>query len=140
MRRAEGIIFTLGPLGEARKAPALAQLVEVVQTPRQHLVHVRLVARVEDEDVVRRPEHAVQGDRELDDAEVGAEVWAIALGLANARLAADREAIEKTRAGMEAAQAALHPRGARKIRQARLHRQRRRGHGQVFVSGWNRRP
>lgn len=38
-------------------------------------------------------------------AEVGAEVWAIALGLANARLAADREAIEKTRAGMEAAQA-----------------------------------
>lgn len=38
-------------------------------------------------------------------AELGAEVWAIALELANGRLAAEREALEKARADMESAQA-----------------------------------
>jgi len=51
---------------------------------------------------LRDPAPQVVADRL---AEVGAEIWAIALGLANARLAADRDAIEKTRADMEAAQA-----------------------------------
>lgn len=37
--------------------------------------------------------------------EVGAELWAIALELANARLSSEREALEKARADMEAAQA-----------------------------------
>lgn len=35
-------------------------------------------------------------------AEVGAEVWSIALELANARLAAEREALDKARADLEA--------------------------------------
>ena len=38
-------------------------------------------------------------------AEVGAELWAIALELANARLSSEREALEKARSDMEAAQA-----------------------------------
>jgi len=38
-------------------------------------------------------------------AEVGTELWAIALELANARLSSEREALEKVRADMEAAQA-----------------------------------
>jgi len=38
-------------------------------------------------------------------AEVGVELWAIALELANARLSSEREALEKVRADMEAAQA-----------------------------------
>ena len=40
----------------------------------QHLVHVGLVAGVEDDRVVRRVEDAVQREGELDHAEVGAEV------------------------------------------------------------------
>jgi colicin import membrane protein len=37
-------------------------------------------------------------------AEVGADIWAMALELANTRLAAEREALEKARADMEAGQ------------------------------------
>ena len=37
-------------------------------------------------------------------AELGADVWAVALDLANARLAVEREALEKARAELEAAE------------------------------------
>ena len=51
---------------------------------------------------LREPAPQAVGDRL---AEVGADIWAMALGLANSRLAAEREALEKARADMEAAQA-----------------------------------
>ena len=51
---------------------------------------------------LREPAPQAVGDRL---AEVGADIWAMALGLANSRLAAERESLEKARADMEAAQA-----------------------------------
>ena len=51
---------------------------------------------------LREPAPQAVGDRL---AEVGADIWAIALGLANSRLASEREALEKARADMETAQA-----------------------------------
>ena len=63
-------------LGAARVAgePSLgAQAAEVV-APGEQLVHVGLVPGVEHHRVVGRGEHPVDRDRQLDDAEVGAEV------------------------------------------------------------------
>jgi hypothetical protein len=57
----------------ARQAVALAQPREVLPAGQQ-LVDVRLVARVEHDRVAGRLEHPVDRDRQLDDAEVGAEV------------------------------------------------------------------
>ena len=51
---------------------------------------------------LREPAPQAVGERL---AEVGADIWAMALGLANSRLATEREAMEKARADMEAAQA-----------------------------------
>lgn len=48
---------------------------------------------------IREPAPQAVADRL---AEVGAEVWSIALELANARLASEREALEKARADLEA--------------------------------------
>lgn len=48
---------------------------------------------------IREPAPQAVADRL---AEVGAEVWSIALELANARLAAEREALDKARADLEA--------------------------------------
>jgi chromosome segregation ATPase len=50
---------------------------------------------------LREPAPQAVGDRL---AEVGADIWTMALALANTRLAAEREALEKARAEMEAAQ------------------------------------
>ena len=68
-------------LGYPDRPPCFLQLAEVVPAGQQ-LVHVGLVAGVEDDRVPRRVEDAVQRDGELDDAEVGAEV---AAGLATPR-------------------------------------------------------
>ena len=65
----------LAALRVAGETTADAQVGEVL-SPRQELVHVGLVAGVEDEGVVRRGEDPVQRDRELDHAEIGAEVTA----------------------------------------------------------------
>jgi colicin import membrane protein len=51
---------------------------------------------------LREPAPQAVGERL---AEVGADIWAMALGLANSRLAAERESLEKARADMDAAQA-----------------------------------
>jgi chromosome segregation ATPase len=51
---------------------------------------------------LREPAPAAVGERL---AAVGADIWALALELANSRLAAEREALEKARVDMNAAQA-----------------------------------
>jgi chromosome segregation ATPase len=51
---------------------------------------------------LREPAPQAVGERL---AEVGADIWALALELANGRLTAEREALEKARAEMQAAQA-----------------------------------
>ncbi len=68
MGRAERVVFALGALGEARQAAALAERPDAVAPPGQDLVRIGLVSDVPDQAVVRRVEHVVQGDRELDDA------------------------------------------------------------------------
>ena len=84
----------------ARQAALLAQVVEVVAATRQHLVDVGLMAGVEDDRVVRRVEHPVQRERQLDDAEVGAEMSTGCSDLVNQELtdlaSADRSAATAT--------------------------------------------
>ncbi len=72
--RAEGVVFALGALGETRQAPALAQGADAVAPAGEDLVRIGLVADVPDDDVVRRVEHVVQGDRQLDHAQARAQV------------------------------------------------------------------
>src|SRR6202011_5778700 len=68
------VVVAFGPRGVARQAVLLAQRVEVMAAAGQHLVHVRLMARVEDDRVVRRIEYAMKRQRELDHAEVGPQM------------------------------------------------------------------
>ena len=63
-------------LGEARQAAALAQGADAVAPAGEDLVRIGLVADVPDQTVARRVEHVVQRDRQLDDAEPGAEMAA----------------------------------------------------------------
>ena len=74
MRGAEGVVFALGALGEAGESAAHAQRADLVAPAGQDLVRVALMADVPDQAIARRIEEIVQGDRQLDDAEAGAEV------------------------------------------------------------------
>ena len=66
----------LGLAGVAGQPALLTQGREVGGAPGQDLVDVGLVAGVEDDPVRRRVEDAVDGEGQLDDAEVGSEVAA----------------------------------------------------------------
>ena len=72
----DDVVLALGLARVAGEAAALAEQVEAVLPAGDDLVHVRLVPGVEQDAVVRRVEHPVQGERELDHAEVRAEVAA----------------------------------------------------------------
>ena len=81
MAGAEGIVGALGAVEEAGEPVALADAAEAVAVAAgEQLVDVALVGDVEDELVARCIENAVQGDRELDHAEVGPEVPAVVRG------------------------------------------------------------
>ena len=73
------VVLGLGPAGVARQPAGLAELVEAVAPAGDELVDVGLVAGVPQDDVAGRVEHPMEGERELDDAEVRSEVPA-ALG------------------------------------------------------------
>jgi hypothetical protein len=75
VRALDDVVGALGAAGIAGQAARLAQPGEVLP-PGQQLVHVRLVAGVEDDGVPGRVEHPVDRDGQLDDAEVRAEVAA----------------------------------------------------------------
>ena len=72
--RLNPVVFALGPRRITRQPTLFPQRFEVRGATGQHLVHVGLVAGVEDDRVMRRIEYSVQRQRQLDDAEVGAEV------------------------------------------------------------------
>ena len=106
MRGLDDVVRALGPLRIAGEATAGTELREVL-TAGEQLVDVRLVPGVEDDGVVRRVEDAVQGDRQLDHAEIGAEVAAGARDVLDQELAHlagepgqlfDRQRVEVTRA------------------------------------------
>ena len=71
----------------SRTARRLAQPLEALDPAGEHLVHVGLVPGVEDDRLARRAEHPVQGDGQLDAAEVGAEVAAGLRDAADQRVA-----------------------------------------------------
>ena len=75
VRVLDDVVLGLGAARVAGDALPRAQPAEVVASGQQ-LVDVGLVPGVEDDRVARRVEDAVQGDGQLDDAEVGAEVSA----------------------------------------------------------------
>ena len=70
------VVLGLGPARVAREAAGLAEVDEVVAAAGDDLVDVGLVAGVPQEDVAGRVEHPVDGERELDGAQVGAQVAA----------------------------------------------------------------
>ena len=76
MGGAEGVVFAFGALGEARQAAGLAQRADAVAPSGQDLVRIGLVANVPDQTVSGRIEDPMQGDRQFDHAEAGAEVAA----------------------------------------------------------------
>ncbi len=73
------VVRALGAAGIARQAVGPTQRREVLPATGHDLVHVGLVAGVPQQDVVGRVEHAVQRERQLDDAQVRAEVAAARL-------------------------------------------------------------
>ena len=75
MRALHDVVPGSSALRVAGEPAARAELREVLP-PGEQLVDVRLVAGVEDEGVGGRVEDAVDRDRQLDDAEVRAEVAA----------------------------------------------------------------
>ncbi len=74
--RLDPVVLALGPRRITGQATLFAQGFEVRGAAGQHLVHVGLMPGVEDDRVVRRIEHPVQRERQLDDAEIGPEVAA----------------------------------------------------------------
>ena len=76
MADAEGIVGALAALGEAGNAAMHAQAIHAFTASGQHLVRVALVADVPDQAVLRRIEDSVQGDGQLDGAEVGRQMAA----------------------------------------------------------------
>ena len=74
MRSAEGIVFALAALGEARQAAALTQGADTVAPSGQDLVRIALVADIPDELVLRRVEHVMDRHGQLDHAEARAEM------------------------------------------------------------------
>ena len=76
MRRAEGVVLALGPLGEAVEPAGLADGANLVAPPGDDLVRVGLMPHVPDQAVAGGVEHMVEGDRQLDHAEACTQVAA----------------------------------------------------------------
>ena len=76
MRGAERVVFALGALGEAGQAVAHPQRADAVAAAGENLVRIGLMADVPDDPVARGVEHVMQGDRQFDHAEAGAQMAA----------------------------------------------------------------
>src|SRR5579884_4155800 len=76
MRRAEAVVFAFRPLGETRQSAALPYGADAVASAGQDLVRIGLVTDIPDHFVLRRVEHVVQRDRQLDDTETRTEMAA----------------------------------------------------------------
>ena len=76
MTGVEDVVHRLFPLAEAGNAVVLPDGVEGVAATGNQLVRIALMAGVEDDLVAGRVEEVVQGQSQLDDAEVPAEMAA----------------------------------------------------------------
>ena len=70
------VVGTFLAAGITGQTAEFAQGLELLLTAGDELVDVRLMPDVPDEAVTGRVEHAVEGEREFDDPEVGAQVTA----------------------------------------------------------------
>jgi len=70
MSRDKGVMPALARLGKAREAAVLAQRRKLLAPAGQNFMGVALMPHVEHQPVSRRVEHAVDGHRQLDRAEV----------------------------------------------------------------------
>ncbi|CAB4937965.1 unannotated protein [freshwater metagenome] len=70
----DDIVDALGAARIPGEPALLAELVELLDAPREHLVDIRLMPGIPDHDVLGRLEDAVQRNGQLDDPEVRAEV------------------------------------------------------------------
>ena len=70
----DDVVGALLAVGVPAEAARLAQRFELLLAAGDDLVHIGLVARVPQDAVLRRVEHPVEGHRQLDDAEVAAQV------------------------------------------------------------------
>ena len=70
MSRDKGVMPALARLGKAREAAVLAQRQKLLAPAGQNFMGVALMPHVEHQPVSRRVEHAVDGHRQLDRAEV----------------------------------------------------------------------
>ena len=73
MRALDHVVHRLRPLRVPGQSAALTQPRKVL-TPREELVHVRLMSGIEDDGVIGRVKHPMDRDAQLDDTEVGAEM------------------------------------------------------------------
>ena len=76
MRGAERIVVALAALGEAGQTAGGAQGADAIAAAGQDLVRIGLMADVPDQTVARGVEDVMDGGREFDDAEAGAEMAA----------------------------------------------------------------
>src|SRR6267378_8636160 len=74
MGRAKGVVHRLAAAGKARYAACLPQLAHSLASPGQDLVWIGLVTDVPHDPVLRRIEHVMQRDRQLDRAQVGTQM------------------------------------------------------------------
>ena len=68
------VVGRLGTRRVARQPISLPQGAELVSAPGEQLVHVALVPGVENDRIGGRLEHPVQGDRQFDNTQIGAQV------------------------------------------------------------------
>ena len=73
---AEGVVFGFRPPQKPRKSAVLLDRVQLVPTPRQYLVCIRLMPDIEDETVVRRIKNIMHSDRKFDRTEARTGVTA----------------------------------------------------------------
>ncbi len=81
--RSERIVRRFTAHREAGEPAALTKRPEALAPTGEDLVHVGLVADVPHELVVREIQHAMQRERQLDDAQVGREMPAVGRARAN---------------------------------------------------------
>jgi len=74
--RSVGVVLALAAQHEAIQTAGLAQRIKAIGAARQQLVHIRLMADVKNEAVLRRVKHIVHCDSQLNHAEVGTDVAA----------------------------------------------------------------
>ncbi|MPM86152.1 hypothetical protein SDC9_133235 [bioreactor metagenome] len=76
MRVLNPVMLGLRHAGVARQAVLLPQACELPTASGQHLVHIALVPRVEDDRIVRRIESEMQRQGQFDNPQVGTQVTA----------------------------------------------------------------